>query len=71
MLKKKNSNNWKEGRKGNRGKNEEDRKNNKMVDLNSTIAIVALNLNGLNTAIKNRYYHIGLGGIKDPIRLCL
>lgn len=39
-----------------------------MVDLNSTIAIVALNLNGLNTAMKNRYYHIGLGGKEDPIR---
>ena len=38
-----------------------------MVDLNSTIAIVALNLNGLNTAIKNRYYHIGLGGKKTQL----
>ena len=33
------------------GKNEKDIKNNKTADLNSTTAIIALNLNGLNIAI--------------------
>lgn len=42
------------------------KKNKKIVDLNSTIAIIALNLNGLNTAIKNRYYHTGLKKKKEP-----
>lgn len=39
-----------------------------MVDLNSTIAIIAFNL---KTDIKNRYYHVGLGGKKDSTRYCL
>lgn len=33
-----------------------------MVDLSLTIAITAINLKGLNTAIKNKYYHVRLGG---------
>lgn len=43
-----------------------------MVDLSLTIAITAINLKGLNTAIKNKYYHVRLGGGgDDPIRCCL
>lgn len=42
-----------------------------MVGLNSTIAIIAFNLNGLNTAFKNKYYHVGLGVKKDSTRYCL
>lgn len=39
-----------------------------MVALNPTVAIIALNLNGSTTAIKNRNW---IGGRNDPIRHCL
>lgn len=58
----KSSNNSKEGRKANREKRKkrERERINKMVDLYSTRATIALNLSGRNTAIKNRHYHMGL-----------
>lgn len=37
-----------------------------MVDINSTITIIAINMNSLNTAIKNKYYHIRLGKKRGP-----
>lgn len=44
----------KKGKGKQRNKNQREQTNNKMTDLNANIAIIMLNINGLNTPIKRQ-----------------